>query len=377
MLGHKLLSLLVGISLISYSAAFSPPTTLKRSASLYKIPLATSHSRDVCRFASPHTEDEESSSNAIWQPQLRRVLGSVATLGALETAYLTYNKLTGQVSTLCGIDGSCNDVLNGPYSYVPFTEIPLSAIGLLAYVSAAALALGPLMMDDPEHDDSGNRVALTAVATVMGTFSAFLMILLFGVLQTTCPYCVFSAACSISLAMLVWIGGCLPEGSKTGARTASTSFLMSTVVALMFFVSVGDSMADESLSSTLSGSSTTLLASNTNEVTKLYSPPTLTTESSERALTLAKSLQKLDAKMYGAYWCSHCFDQKETFGKQAFGKLTYVECAKDGVNSQYKLCKDSKVPGYPTWEIQGKLYPGEQELDELENIVKEIQAGTI
>jgi hypothetical protein len=136
-------------------------------------------------------------------------------------------------------------------------------------------------------------------------------------------------------------------------------------------------MADESLSSTLSGSSTTLLASNTNEVTKLYSPPTLTTESSERALTLAKSLQKLDAKMYGAYWCSHCFDQKETFGKQAFGKLTYVECAKDGVNSQYKLCKDSKVPGYPTWEIQGKLYPGEQELDELENIVKEIQAGTI
>ena len=89
----------------------------------------------------------------------------------------------------------------------------------------------------------------------------------------------------------------------------------------------------------------------------------------------------MDAKMYGAYWCSHCFDQKEVFGKQVFNKdesskfnIEYVECAKDGSNSQTKLCKSKEVPGYPTWEIKGKLYPGEQELDELEDLVKSIMA---
>ena len=87
--------------------------------------------------------------------------------------------------------------------------------------------------------------------------------------------------------------------------------------------------------------------------------------------------------MYGAYWCSHCFDQKEAFGKQVFShnnenpskfNIEYVECSKDGENSQTKLCKSKEVPGYPTWEIQGKLYPGEQELDELEDLVKTIMA---
>ena len=74
--------------------------------------------------------------------------------------------------------------------------------------------------------------------------------------------------------------------------------------------------------------------------------------------------------MYGAYWCSHCFDQKEALGKEAFRKITYVECSKDGYNSQTKLCKEKEVPGYPTWEINGKLYPGQQELDELEELIK-------
>ena len=90
-------------------------------------------------------------------------------------------------------------------------------------------------------------------------------------------------------------------------------------------------------------------------------------------MKLATQLQTLDAKMYGAYWCSHCYDQKETLGKQAFSKIQYVECSADGKDSQTKLCKARKVPGYPTWEIAGELYPGEQDLEELEGVVKLVE----
>mmetsp|Transcript_26730 Transcript_26730/g.73529 ORF Transcript_26730/g.73529 Transcript_26730/m.73529 type:complete len:100 (-) Transcript_26730:99-398(-) len=85
--------------------------------------------------------------------------------------------------------------------------------------------------------------------------------------------------------------------------------------------------------------------------------------------------------MYGAHWCSHCYDQKEILGKQVFasereggfGFVQYVECSRDGVDSKSGVCKEKEIPGYPTWEIKGKLYPGQQELDELEELVKGIK----
>ena len=47
--------------------------------------------------------------------------------------------------------------------------------------------------------------------------------------------------------------------------------------------------------------------------------------------------------MYGAFWCSHCYAQKETFGQEAYSKISYIECAPDGLNSQTSLCKTRKV----------------------------------
>lgn len=78
----------------------------------------------------------------------------------------------------------------------------------------------------------------------------------------------------------------------------------------------------------------------------------------------------MNAKMYGAFWCSHCYDQKQAFGREAYAKIDYVECAPDGVNSQTKLCKSRKVPGYPTWEVKGELYPGEKSIEQLEAIAR-------
>ena len=322
----------------------------------------------------------------------------MASLGALETGYLTYAKLVAPNSAtlFCGSSQSavisCDQVLNGPYSNVPFLEnVPLAVLGFLAYSSVVGLALFPLM--NKRVDDTQNRILLTALTTTMATFSIFLMTLLFGVLQASCPYCVFSAADSFMLANLALIGGCLPEGTvegseerdTTGGKTVAVGFLGAFLGAVLVF---GNGSID-AINSVSGGNSSTLLATTISGGNKqpqeglLYAPPEITTESSARALSVARSLRDFDAKMYGAHWCSHCYDQKQTLGKQVFDKskgkplVEYVECSKDGINSQSKVCKAKEVPGYPTWEIRGNLYPGEQSIDELEDLIKDIRSNKI
>lgn len=93
--------------------------------------------------------------------------------------------------------------------------------------------------------------------------------------------------------------------------------------------------------------------------------PNVTTTSSPEAITLAKHLQKIGAKLYTAYWCPHCHNQKQRFGKEAVKHLEVIECDRGGVNPQTQLCRSKRVRAYPSWEINGKLYPGNQSLEDL------------
>ena len=69
--------------------------------------------------------------------------------------------------------------------------------------------------------------------------------------------------------------------------------------------------------------------------------------------------------MYNAYWCPHCHDQKEMFGKEASKKLNLVECAKDGFNNKRELCEAKGITGFPSWEINGSIDSGVKSLEEL------------
>ena len=69
-------------------------------------------------------------------------------------------------------------------------------------------------------------------------------------------------------------------------------------------------------------------------------------------------------KMYGAFWCGHCQNQKKMFGS-AFQYVDYIECDPRGENSQTDLCLAVGIQGYPSWEINNKLYPGEMSLEKL------------
>lgn len=312
-----------------------------------------------------------------WNPKLRKVIGSIAGAGVLETAYLTYTEVAGKTTDLlCSAEAaSCNSVLTGPYAHLPGTDIPLASLGLLAYSSVLILAVGPLFFSKGNNeDDSTNRVALTAATTTMGTFSVLLMTILFGVLHQSCPYCLASAVFSIALATLSWLGGALPNRRAKDGVGFSVGGALLALAAAVFLV-VGNSDSAETVAGRQRFNqqvvTTTLIAESRNKKQDMVSqsPPPITTDSSASALALATDLQSLDAAFYGAFWCSHCYDQKQALGRQAMNKIPYVECSKEGVDAQVILCKDKKVPGYPTWEIDGKLYPGEQSLGELRDIV--------
>ncbi|MGB3311720.1 MAG: hypothetical protein WBG32_24300 [Nodosilinea sp.] len=89
--------------------------------------------------------------------------------------------------------------------------------------------------------------------------------------------------------------------------------------------------------------------------------------SSSYEAQLAQHLSAKGGVMYGAYWCPHCADQKAMF-QDAVDRLPYVECAADGDNPQPELCQQKGIEGYPTWEIDGQLYPGVQSLDDLADL---------
>jgi len=62
----------------------------------------------------------------------------------------------------------------------------------------------------------------------------------------------------------------------------------------------------------------------------------------------AKCLKDKGALFYGAFWCSHCKDQKEMFGSSV-QYIPYVECSTPDGKGQLQVCTDAKIEGYPTW----------------------------
>mmetsp|Transcript_36346 Transcript_36346/g.114760 ORF Transcript_36346/g.114760 Transcript_36346/m.114760 type:complete len:231 (+) Transcript_36346:157-849(+) len=94
-----------------------------------------------------------------------------------------------------------------------------------------------------------------------------------------------------------------------------------------------------------------------------FQEPPITTSSPKGAVQLAEGLKAGGAKMYGAFWCSHCFNQRQLFGKEAQSNLPYVECYPDGFKRgepMLEACEAAGIEGFPTWVIGGQKFPGEK-----------------
>lgn len=300
----------------------------------------------------------------------RVTLTILSLAGTVETLYLTYNKMFSSPGAICGTQG-CLDVLSGPFSN--FLGFPLSLFGSMAYLCFAYLSYWPILSPDPADSATSNstsappqksfeevyiardratRPLMLGLSTVQFAFSLYLVGLLKYVIQSMCPYCLFSAVLSATLFILTaFVGRAVP----TWRPAISISMASTTFAAIL------------SSASFLYGYPIYAAAQPDGP----QNAPIITTMSDKDALRIATKLKSKNSKMYGAFWCTHCYDQKQRFGKKAFSMLTYIECDKNGVDSQFQLCRDKRIPGYPTWEIDGELFPGEIEITELERLVDE------
>jgi hypothetical protein len=103
--------------------------------------------------------------------------------------------------------------------------------------------------------------------------------------------------------------------------------------------------------------------------------PKSTTMPSSDADAVATWLTQNGVKMYGAWWCPHCAEQKKIFG-DAFQKVNYIECAKPD-QSQNETCQAAGIKSYPTWEFSdGSRISKVLTLDQLKEKTGYPAAGT-
>jgi uncharacterized membrane protein len=273
---------------------------------------------------------------------VRVVMAVLATVGAIDTGAITLKRwgLVGALSCPGGADG-CDKVLNSAWGSV-FGQ-PLSLFGFLAYAAVLILALLPLVLRGEASSSFTERSwwGLLLLSTGMAVFSLVLMGVMVFRIEAVCTFCILSALLSAALFVLTLVGG---EWEDRG-QLIFRGVLVGLVVGLvgLGWASVVDRPADLGKGA----------------------PIPVTSESTPATLALAEHLTARGARMYSAYWCPHCHDQKQLFGKQAAAKLTVIECAPDGRDSQASLCESKKIQGYPTWEINGQLDSGLKSLQEL------------
>ncbi|XP_074274969.1 thiol-disulfide oxidoreductase LTO1 isoform X1 [Silene latifolia] len=273
-------------------------------------------------------------------------------LGFVETSYLTYLKLFN-AEPFCPIGGgSCSDVLTSDYAVV--LGVPLPLIGMTAYglILLLGLNLGGWKLPLNINQTDG-RLLLLSLSGSMAIASAYFLYILttrFGG-ASSCSYCLGSAVLSFSLFFIILKEFGFQELQKYMALPLITAAIVFGVLSTSY----------SSLSSASPSRSGALEFS--------YYVTDITTESTPFTISLAKHLHSIGAKMYGAFWCTHCHEQKEMFGREAAKLLDYVECFPDGVKKGTLIAPACiGVPGFPTWVINDEVFSGEKTIEELAKI---------
>ena len=282
----------------------------------------------------------------------RVAIAVLSTVGVIDTGSITLNKweLIGSLNCPGGI-GGCDKVLNSPWGTFFQTNnfsIPLSLIGLISYFLILLMAIFPLIPILKNQSNNISRLTWWGsfyISTSTFIFSLILISIMIFKIEAFCFFCLLSCLISLSLLLLNLFGGSWEDYGKLLFR----GFVVSVTVLLAGLIwSSSVDPSSQEISNNIQGM-----------------PPAVIAISSPEKIKLAEHLTKEGAVMYNAYWCPHCHDQKEMFGKEAAEKLKLVECAKDGFNNQRELCEAKGITGFPTWEINGSLDSGVKSLKEL------------
>ncbi len=295
----------------------------------------------------------------------RPIIGAIATVGVINTAYLTYLRFFG--GNVCPTE-TCA-VLASRYATV--LGQPLALFGLFAYLGMAIFALAPLLIN-PETQKSTRKdmedktwLLLFAGATAMLLFSGYLMNVMFTEFVFggknlgaggICLFCLFSAICATAMFVLTLLGR---EWDDRGPL-----FSIGAIVSLLTLVGTLAIYAPQK------ADAAGIVHDGVDKPVFAYD-----SQSGEAETQLAQHLKSTGAIMYGAYWCPHCCEQKLLFGPAAVNQdLPYTECDPKGKNPQPETCQQElgaaaqqtgKKAGFPTWKVNGKYLLGPQELKTL------------
>lgn len=276
----------------------------------------------------------------------RWIIGAIALMGAFGTAYLTVVKVMG--GTAACPTGGCDRVLASDYAVI--FGIPLTIFGCLGYLGMATFALSPFALNPDRQKELRHKLEnwtwplLFMGATAMVIFSGYLMYLLAFEIKAACLYCITSAVFAASMFALTVLGR---RWEDTG-QLVFTGLIVG-VITLVGTLAVYAPISNPQLANDIPGDP----------------GPAVTTASGTAEMQLAQHLVDIDARMYGAWWCPHCHDQKQLFGKEAAKVMPYIECHDEGQNPQVALCRSEGITGYPTWKVNGESYEGAQPLEVL------------
>ena len=282
----------------------------------------------------------------------RILIAILSSIGIADTGSITLKNWGLFNSLTCpGIQEGCDKVLNSPWGTLIKNDqvnIPLSLAGLLTYslILLLTIFLSLKVISPKKKFYKSLWWLLFLVSCGSSVFSLLLINIMIIKIKSFCFFCLLSAILSILIFILTIIG----------ARFENRETMLYRGLIITFTVLLGgliwSNQVDPSKANEINFSSEKV-------------SPKITTISSTEKIKFAKYLTEKNIIMYSAYWCPHCNDQKQLFGKKAVDELTIIECAKDGKNNQFELCQEKDIEGYPSWEINNQIFSGTRSLSEL------------
>ena len=280
------------------------------------------------------------------------IIAVLSTIGLVDTGSITLKNWGLFQSLSCpGIKNGCDTVLNSPWGTLfenNQVNIPLSFAGVITYSSILLLSIF-LSLNIISPKEKLNKLLwwlIFLISCASSVFSFLLLNIMFLKIKAYCFFCILSAILSISIFIISMIGAKFESREPMIYR----GFIVALTVligGLIWSNNVDPSNAIDTFN-------------NTEKIS-----PAITTTSSPQKVKFAQFLTENNIKMYSAYWCPHCHDQKQLFGKKAVKELSIIECAQDGKDNQYKLCREKQIEGFPSWEINGEIYSGVKDLNDL------------
>ncbi|WP_320673527.1 vitamin K epoxide reductase family protein [Prochlorococcus sp. MIT 1341] len=285
----------------------------------------------------------------------RITMAILSTVGVIDTGSITLNRWgwIGSLSCPGGLDG-CEKVLNSPWGTLVDSnglELPLSFAGLIAYFAILVMSISPILPVISEKKlDLSRRTwwGLFYLSCGMSVFSLVLLWLMFFKIEAFCFFCVLSSLISFSLLFLSLFGGGWDDMGKLIFRGVLIS--LAVLLGGLIWSSAVDPKSENQIT------------------TGPGMPPIVTTKSTPAKIDFARYLTSQGIVQYSAYWCPHCHEQKEMFGREAAAELRIVECASDGKNNQHELCVRKGIEGFPSWEINGQISSGVKSLEQLSEL---------